>query len=509
MNKRILFKVLCLFSIVIFVSIFFIRCTGERKDTHKTSTDQFQEKLQPATLTFYFPGSEPEGIKDVLAEVEKQVKPSLNVSLDFKWIPRENYSKQINFLLDSNQPIDAFIAARDEKDDELNRFYNEGKTANLTDIFAENAPSLLGMFTKDEMQNVTYNNKLLALPQHLPQSNRMCAVIRKDIAEKYAGSGIKTVEDYIKFLGKVKENEDLSPAFCSGETIDYFCKLYGYVRTDNYLVYKLDSSNVQFKPCEQVPEYQAISDLFQDLKTKLYIDRYTLSGALDDGINPLEAINQNRTASVLADLNTIEEYTLLNAPSTMEFEFYPLNEEIPSVRSLEVNALVVSQKSKYPDRVLKFLQWVESRQTNYDLLMYGIQDKNYTIENDVIDFPADKVKFYGWDGSNVLKNINLIHPRVSVSTDFIEKCKTVSVKNILPYAIKGFVFDESSVKNIIEKRNNKYLEEKRNLIIPGADYQIDLADDVKYHKSIGVEQLVSEVELQYRKWKSASILSSQ
>ncbi len=45
------------------------------------------------------------------------------------------------------------------------------------------------------------------------------------------------------------------------------------------------------------------------------------------------------------------------------------------------NIIGISAKSENAEDVLRFIEWVHASQENYDLFVYGIEGKDYTIEN--------------------------------------------------------------------------------------------------------------------------------
>lgn len=169
-----------------------------------TDKDLPEKNLKEVTLTFYFSGSENLQSRKVLDRVEKETKNTLNIRLDFKWIPWNEFQNTINALFQSGDNFDALASMYDgDYNMQFYKMAQEGSLLNISELFPEYAPELFSKYSKEELRQVTYQGKIQGVPARLPGSFRVCAVVRKDLMDKYGIPPIKTINDYDSFLQTV------------------------------------------------------------------------------------------------------------------------------------------------------------------------------------------------------------------------------------------------------------------------------------------------------------------
>jgi ABC-type glycerol-3-phosphate transport system substrate-binding protein len=101
------------FTVLIIIGLFGAGFTGcENKPDNKLENSAISEivmkKLEPATLNFYFLGTQKPDVREVLDEIEKKTVDSLNVKLNFKWAQWNEYNSKIRGLGASGEDIDVF-----------------------------------------------------------------------------------------------------------------------------------------------------------------------------------------------------------------------------------------------------------------------------------------------------------------------------------------------------------------------------------------------------------------
>ena len=77
-----------------------------------------------------------------------------------------------------------------------------------------------------------------------------------------------------------------------------------------------------------------------------------------------------------------------------KLEWVIMNPEQPVEVSPSNNFGQISSSSADPARAMMFLNWLQAKQENYDLYMYGIEGKHYTLDGETIKLPD------GIDASN-------------------------------------------------------------------------------------------------------------
>lgn len=476
-----------------------------KKATLSNAADKFQEKqLTEETLTFYLPGNAPEGSKKVIQEIEKRLKPTLNVKLNIKWVANDGYADQVKSTISSGQPVDVFVASKSDSNDTIAELAQSDQILDLTSLLKEKAPRLDQLYSADEKANATYNGKVMGLPPHLPRSRRICVVMLEDAVKKFNVTDIKTFEDYDKLLRVMKDNEtNAGPTATAKRTIDLFAEFAGYVPVGAELVYKRDDPKMKLIPWEQTPEFRsAVATLQRWDQNKYTSNEYTQMFQYS-GNSELEVLNQGLVNSILTDWETAQEYIHMKAVSDFKVKIFPLYPDQPTVRPTDTIELVLNKNCKDPERVLKFLEWTQSNQENYDLFMYGIKDENYVLKGDKVEFPANKVKYFGWDGSLAFLNLNYMHPVATDPDDYKEVYKNLAEEGTQYAPSVGFRPETAAVQDIINKRNEYFAQGEMTMAFRSYfNTDLDVDNFIRYHKVLGVDKLVAEMQKQLDEWKT-------
>jgi putative aldouronate transport system substrate-binding protein len=458
-------------------------------------------------LTFYFEGKENKNSREVLNEIENKTKNDLNVKLDFKYLSAEShdaYRDQLKTIIGSGQPCDAF-------------YYNAGISGGLSglqkddlimdisELFPQYAPNYFKMFSKDELRAATVNGKLLAIPNKMPASNRRCILVRDDLMKKYNIKEIKGYDDLEVYLQKVKENEKaICPMTYSDTTIGLFAEATGYVILDYFqgLVYKRDDPNMKILVWEQTPEFkEGIAQINSWYKSGYLLKGIGLS-QIDNG-----TIATGKWGSIIAPLSSVQYVNAVIKSQTnfgwsyVPFELFPA----ASDRSNPIDgSLVISSKFGNAKRALMFIDRIESNQDNYDLFMYGINGKQYSLYGDQVNIPKDtnlSDAYISRVDRAAFMNITYERTVTSDSPD-LKKWYMNEIENNTEYPKSmGFYPDYTSVQDIVNMRNRAFYTVEQNIYLE--TFKIgDVYTYIKDMEDEGVDKLVAEVQRQLDKWRT-------
>lgn len=522
--KKIVFRIVL--PILLILNIIISGCTSNVKTNNNVQVDTYQMKRLPTeTLTFYFPGYEPEDEKEKLKRLENEVAQTLNVHLDFKWFPKDGYIcdfrtfyyqngwyiDEMNRLIRDNIPLDAFVLSKDDYSDDFLSMIERGNILDLAPLLDKEAPRLKEVYTKEELANVTYGGKLAAIPQHYPKSNRICAVIDKKALEEIANPGlqIKRYEDFENFLSLCKRKSSKIPTLIDLNSIDLFAESYGYVHIGNHLVYKWDDPSMKLMPWEQTPEFKTSLKTIERWNENGYIGNYgTFAvGAIDQPVSSLEfmaARDAHGIASLLTTWDSAQAFIHNYALSDQEYVVYPLYPDKPTKTPIDTVGIAISKNCRHRERVLKFLEYLQTHGEYYDLFMYGENDKNYVLKDDKVDFPPNKVKYYGWDGSIAFWNINFTKGTMKDTEPFAETYQSQTTHNQKYSPSFGFVPDTNGIKELINARNKAYKEMDKQIKTKRTDIDNFIDNFINIQRENRVEEVVSTIQEQIDKWKEAT-----
>ncbi len=487
-------------------------CLAGCSSTPKTVIDDIDvPKLEQASLTICFQGTEPVGMKEVLAEVEKRSAAELNISLDFQFIYMytEQYYKEVQKRISSGENCDAFMVVDDSKQ-VLESFVESGIAADITDLFSKYAPQIYSQTDNRAKDYVRVKDRIYAVPRIFPMSQRLGVTVRTDLLQKYNTTSITNYDELEAFLAKIKQNEPDLYALTTGNTsIGLFAQTYGYVILDyeGGLVYKWDDKEMIISAWEQTPEY---------LEAENRLASWYRSGYITPGHNvQTDAImyKTGKWATIISGMGSTVYFNLRNLAddestnySYTEFPLYP-ETTAPKGSPLYLS-FVISQQSKNKERVLMLLDWIQSSQENYRLLRYGLEERDFTVVNQAISFPAATSSlddlFVNWYGGSAFMNMNLEGPywMGDRSFDFTgyweEICDNTEY---LPHG--GFIPDYTPVYSCYITRRSTFTDtvQKMNL----RQYrQTDSEDYIKKMKDSGTDELVKTIQKQLDLWRESS-----
>ena len=448
-------------------------------------------------------------IRKVLDEVEKRSKTDVNVRLDFQWIPQQDFFNTIKTLLDSHDNFDAFVAPVSFPE------WSQGLAAenimlddlllDITRLFPDNAPKLYSEFTDVELGEASFKGKLMAIPHHMPGSYRLSAVVRKDMMEKYDIPEIKSFEDYEVYLKTIKEKEDTLIPMTSAYT-RHFLETFGYLYQDPYLAYKWDGSDIKLIPWEQTGDFRTAVATIK----KWHTAKYTYVNGLTRGVEYPVVIDNvssyldtwDNSQRALRTFGNIR----IGKNDGLSLAVYPLYPERTAQKAPITGASVLFNKNaQNPDRAIRFIEWVESDQNNYDLFMYGIDGEHYTLKNDMLVLPksqlnGNKFPFAGWWGSEAFLNIDLMRGYESDPVNFKEKYKRDAELNSKYSPLTGFIPDYSTIRELVDKRNADAGQFEQDISSPISNTLVDVDEFIQKQKDGGVGKITEVLQKQIDEW---------
>lgn len=473
------------------------------------------KQLDNASLTFYFYSRETKQANEVADYVAEKAS-KLKIKLNFKFLMGSSdvYMGSIKTIIKSGDTCDAFYYA-DHFKDSIKSLAAEGIAKDITQLVPIYAPNYFGGFSREELEAASYAGKIYAVPNKNPSCSMKCAVIREDLLKKYNITQIKGYEDYNSFLKTIKENEpDITPMNFTGTSLSLFAEAGGYVVLDQgqQLVYKWNDPDMKLMAWEQTPEYK---------NAIMMMRQWFDAGYLMKGVGPSQ-INDNmlvsgRFASFISNLGSDMEYNAKakNLNSNYRYKAFPLYPDKLSARtSILEGGIVISSISQNAERVLMFVEWLNTAQENYDALMYGINGKDYILREGKVDIPegiklADS--FYGWGWRPAFRNIGLMREEYANSDGSWKSYIEYLLNNVKFPPHTGFVPDYEMVSSEKLMRSMAMQGSERALFSGGRSVSAQnagTASNLYYFEDYIAEQsenakiIVTEIQRQLDKWKA-------
>ena len=513
-------KRVTIYAVLIAVSIAINLLTGcsgagKNKPTDISGLDNIVNKgsagnQDQITLTFYFKNSYAKtNTQAVMDEIQKRLKDKLNIKLNFKFITylekgtdvTYGYNKMIQARIASGETFEAFFytdhqlpynMADNDTYLNLDTLVNKGMAKDLSQLFPKYAPNLYGKYSKEELKAVTFNGRLAAVPSLFQSSKRCCAIVRKDLMDKYSIPAINNIDDFEGYLKVIREKEpDLVPLSLRFSLKDIVVEKAGYVSLDNYtgLVYKWNDPEMKLIYYKELPEYGIYSKMAKDWRAKGYFlnaagqePEFSYNGPWTlqpDSPMPASFLGCSAIDNFIL---SGDHYEPILWNTEKEIAVYPLfPDKAAQLISPSNEAIVIPSTAKYPEKTLQFLEWVQSSQENYDLLMYGILGKDYTLYGKQYVPQGDYVKYgmsdyIGWPCSRPFWNIEYLRTSINSSPNDKDEYKRLleSDSKYPPHA--GFCPDYTLlVKNEFEKflYNTEVTDEEKSRLKSEMQRQLD------------------------------------
>ena len=458
--------------------------------------------LEQVTLKMYIPGNRPIDMDEVISQAEERMKDTVNVKLDMIFVPWSDLASKTQVALITGEDIDLVYDAPWML---MNEMISGGYYEPLDDLIQQYGKNIITTRT----QALLDANRFEGAIYGIPSAGGDHAVLRsyayrKDLAEKYEIPQITNYEQLIEFLYIIKDSEpDLIPLSA------------GTVIPQTVAGMRLESET-NLRPTPALPaDYilyfdgndGKVKNLFDDITDEI-LSYFTETRKLYED----KIIDQDILASAVPGNSLLQEGKRAVATHNSTVLFYDVAEELkniyPDAELDTYNAnkfekgkyittfqrwdfMCVPKISKNKERVIMFIDWVNAEQANFDLVMYGVEGKNWEPVGDrqINRLNADFPPFgYAWGNPMFIRSDSRYTPAD------IEKSKFLSdANNYVPDILIGFTFNAEPVTDEITLYNN--LQSK--YMIPISNGVIDPEENWEAFKNEGYDAVkIIQDELQ-------------
>lgn len=493
--------------VIVFILLCLAACSSKKVDIDDLNVT----KLDHTTLSICFQGVKPQGLEEVIAEAEKRSGLELNVKLDFQffYMVTDQYFNQVQSLISSGQPCDAFVFTDDNKSI-LESFVESGVAADITDIFSQYAPGIYSMTEDKAKEYIKVKDRLYAVPRVYSMPERLGVAVREDLLKKYKTTSINNYDEMEAFLEHIKQGEpDIFPLTTYNTSIGLFAQAYGYVIMDYEagLVYKWDDKEMKLSAWEQTPEYLEAENRLAYWYRKGYISR-------GHNVSADETVYKTgKWAVMVKNMGDSVYYNMGNqlndAGKNFIYTEFPLYPEYTASRVSPLYlSFIISHESNDKERVLMFLDWIQASRENYRLFRYGLEGRDYTLYNESISMPEATKSlddlFVGWYGGSAIMNMNHEGPywMGDRSFDIKENMKEInSNTEYVPHS--GFIPDYTAVNSTYMTRRLTFSEMTSKMEM--GTYQEKNGEEYREKmKKNGTDELLRVIQQQLDEWREGT-----
>ncbi|MBM7567757.1 ABC transporter substrate-binding protein [Paenibacillus sacheonensis] len=482
------------FALMLTVVALISACRGETGDDVSENQDSADVPQPYVTLKMIMPGDESARMREFVDnELNERLKNELNMKLDLTYIPWSDYQSKLELALSTGENYDLFWYGTP--------FVPEYKAKN----YIQPLDALLRTYGKDLTRNIPADNfkqdemdgKLWAIPsQAFTSAGKFTSVmVRQDLLESVGMKSIRSIADLEAFYSKMHA---VDPSY------------YGYLETDR-------GQDVQWREQSEEPltfldenqmfavnerTGQLVDYLQSDLYRKVVQvrERWVDMGLIDKRLvgNLAANIDQEDAGKLLFRVGAVSRamenlQTVQNADAGAKLREYYLSPDKPKYIVAPSNeAYMIPVDAVHPERAMQFMNWILQSKEHYNFIIYGVEGKDYRIENGKIKLLTNDQFMYEWMWRN--KNYFMATTSVddSVVQDMLHNDDNARISRLF-----GFHFNQEPVKNeyanVLAVYNEKFVP--INMGIVGYDEQFGGA--MSALKKAGYDRVWNELQRQY------------
>lgn len=359
-----------LIAILLCIAVLFGFCACKKETTSENGVIP--------TLKIYQIGNKPEGWEEVLAAFNEKTLQDIGVKTEWEFISTGSYSEKLNVIMAAGEEFDVCYTGFVNP---IASAVNNGAFLALNDLMDEYAPDLYDSMPEYWWDATTFDGKIYAVPNQQVAAMPSGVWTFKRHADKYGFDmdSIKCLEDLEPMLEVIKQNEpDLWPfrvvpgvgASITGETAD------DYEILTTGLCIKRDDKTAQLINYYELPEFYEGIELLNSWWKKGYIRK--------DIVSVMDDTSDFKAKKYVFNVGNwkpgMEVETMASYGEECVRSIY--NEACITTADCDSTMFAISRTSKYPEKAMEFINYINTNVEAYNLLASGIEGVNYDMLED-------------------------------------------------------------------------------------------------------------------------------
>lgn len=480
---------------------------GKEKENTSSSTKEDKksyDKVVYAYATFNnIPGTAV--LETVAEEINKITREKINVEVELLPIAIFDYSSSVSLTLQGGGQIDLFESLGD-----FNNSVSSDMAYDLTDIIDVYATETKEILGEDILKSTIKDGRLYGIPTYKPYALTPMVIYKQGIADELGidMSQVKNIFDLTDALRKVKEAypdmTPLVPVQTGTSGVNMTIPEVDYLTDDYYspkgIVMGNDMTVVDYYGTDEFAE-------LADLTRTWYNEGLILQDAATTTSTATELMSADNSFCYVASYSYPPEDTAASLSAQVggiPLGAVQIGEAYLDTTSINALSWMVSSTSKVPEAALKFLNLTFTDPDVINLLIYGIEDRDYVLSDDgFMSYPegqdASSVPYTAQLSCGTLGNFFLMHPMAGTSKESLvweEEQNQLAKKS----PAMGFTFDSSGVKteytaviNVI----NQYLP---GLLCGSVDPEVMIPEFQNKLSEAGLDTIIAAKQSQLDEW---------
>ena len=447
-----------------------------------------------------FPGisSAPASLAEVEAAINEEVSKTMDAVIRLNVLEWGTYTDQTNLMLSSGEKMDLFFSYSGTKD-----YVNKGQLIPITgmmDTYGKDMQDAMGKY----IDACYVGDELYGVPTFRDLASQAGLVCRKDILEETGmdAAQIKTLDDVEELLKKVKELHPEMSLLVSSEpkrgplaninkgVFDIIQSGVGVYMNDN-------DGHIDIVNTYETDEYMELAQKAFEWNKKGYFipDSTTITDVRQDLIKAGNCFgyigNSHPGTTTQETMNT-----------GMDMVTIPLTDRILTTQGVDFSQWTLPVACEAPEKALAFLDILYSNPKVQNLFRFGIENKDYVVnENGIAGYPEGVTSStVGWTNESWITGNAAIGYAWETDPENVweEYQKYNDTAEISP--LYGFIFDSSKVKNEIVAISN-VIDKYQGIAEAGLnDPDTTVAKFNEELKAAGIQKIVDEMQAQADAW---------
>jgi len=449
----------------------------------------------PYAMNVLYPGEASNRMTSFLDnEFKAAMLKDLNIDLRMTFAPWSNYQNKLDLMLAANEDDAWFWRGTYE----TGLYVSRKQVQPLNDLLSKYGPDILRMIPAANFKPNTIDGKIYSIPsQASSTAEKFYTVLaRTDILDAVGVKKIESFKDLLDACAKIKQKYPDMTCFASVPWHAFMREVAPGWYTQDFgltIVNENEKAKKVYPFFEQKELILKLNAMAKALVDKGYVSEEVISDPLNDA-GRFQSGNcvfwEGAVSRPLEQAGAVQK----NVPNAKMREFM-LNPKAPRYIYLASNeAIFIPASNKHPEKAIQFLNWIYKSQDNYDLALFGVKGKDYTIDsnNRMVRLNMDDL-FYEW----MFRNNKYLRMPTNVSDDFVKDFQDWD-KGAKYSKLFGFTFDATPVK--AEAANINALQSQYNLLLWGL---VDASKGDTYDKVVnslkkaGLDAYVAEYNKQF------------
>ncbi|PWV90626.1 putative aldouronate transport system substrate-binding protein [Paenibacillus cellulosilyticus] len=353
--------------------------TGGDDKTADASKPDTSKKVQ---LVWYLLGDAHKDTPKVVEEWNKMLEKDLNVTVKLNFTTWTDWTTKYNLLLASGEKIDMIFASSWA---DYYKFANQGAFMPLDDLLPTYAPETWKSVPQQDWKEATVNGKIYAVPATYPEYTPDGIVYREDWRKELNLPEIKDLDSIEAYLDGVKKAKNVTPinGKAYNEIFTMFKSYYNYQQIggdSGVVVAKSYDAPRDIVAYPFTTEFEQWAHKMKEWKDKGFWKSDTLSDQKEAG----DAIKTGQGAVYWRNAPGAGGYImgLQTSNPDIEMGYFPFSRfNNLTMPTLSVNnAMAIPKSAANPERSLMVLDKLRNDPKYYDLMNYGLEGTNYSVD---------------------------------------------------------------------------------------------------------------------------------